>query len=126
MSERRSANIDLNTGLRLIVIGIRGDWGLSDAEMSKILTLSLKEFNLWIRENRLPYIKDDPVRLETLYDFIEFYDSVVSLFPKKADQLRFLDSKLHHFDNETPLTLVKCHPIFIYEVTDWLDRLAAM
>jgi hypothetical protein len=115
---------DLNSGLFLMVNGIKNVWNLSQKDLAEVLHRSGSTISDWKTHQRIHVSKTPDANDKLIYEFIEFYDSVTSFFSRTSDQVKWLKTESEDFKNESPLSLLKKDPKNLYCLREWIDRLA--
>lgn len=115
---------DLCEGLYEILFGIKGEWELTQKELSQILHRSLSTLNEWRAKKKVHVSHTSDANDLLIYEFVEFFDSVTSLFPRKSDQIKWIRARSEAFGGESPLTLMARSPANLYHMREWVDHLS--
>jgi hypothetical protein len=95
---------DLRKALAKVLVGIESEWKISSAEFGQLLHVTESMFLNW---KSLESIDATDLSFERVIRFIDFYDTISSLFAKVEDQIGFLNSTSEEFNFKSPFELIK-------------------
>lgn len=117
---------DLRTALYHVLFGIKNTWKLEQNDLAGILHRTPSTISDWktnqtvsVSSSQHPSPNDSQI-----FEFIELYDSVSSLFLRVEDQIKWLKTKSSDFRNESPLELLKLSNKNLFALREWVDHLA--
>ncbi len=113
---------DLKSALYNVLFGIQVTWKLPQSELAAILHRPESTVSDWKVKQTVNVSPEPSPNDLTIYELIEFYDSVSSMFARVNDQLQWLHRRSSDFAGESPIELLKKHPKNLYLLRDWLDR----
>ena len=115
---------DLTEALFRILEGICNSWQLSPTtELAEILQRQPSTVSDWFTRKHVHVSPSKPSPNDLLiYEFIDFYDSVSSLFLRSGDQIKWLRSVSTDFGNRSLLQLLKTDPKNIYALHEWINH----
>jgi hypothetical protein len=116
---------DLKMALYRVLFGIEGTWGLDQNDLAGILHRRSSTISDWKTNEAVSVSPETPSPNDTqIYEFIEFYDSVSSLFVRIEDQVGWLKTASPDFDGKSPLAYLKLHSKNLFALREWVDHLA--
>jgi hypothetical protein len=122
---QKGAGNDLKTALFHVLFGIEDTWQLEQSDLAGILHRSASTISDWKSKEAISVAPENPSPNDAqIYEFIEFYDSVSSLFVRVEDQLGWLKTQSSDFNGKSPLNLLKEHSKNLYALREWVDHLA--
>lgn len=121
----RGTGNDLKAALFHVLFGIEETWKLEQNDLAGILHRSPSTISDWKNKEEVSVSPERPSPNDAqIYELIEFYDSVSSLFVRVEDQMSWLKSASVDFGNRSPLELLKLTPKNLYVLREWIDHLA--
>ncbi len=121
----RGKSTPLKTALYQVLFGIEDRWQLGQQELAAILHRSASTISDWKKNEAVAVSQDRPSPNDAqIYEFIELYDSVSSLFVRLEDQIRWLTTPSPDFHSKSPLQLLKASPKNLYALREWVDHFA--
>jgi hypothetical protein len=119
------ANSDLKTALYCVLFGIEETWKLDQSDLAEILHRRSSTISDWKTKQAVSVSPETPSPNDTqIYEFIEFYDSVSSLFVRIEDQIGWLKTPSSEFGGKSPLELLKMNCRNLFALREWIDHLA--
>jgi hypothetical protein len=116
---------DLKTALYHVLFGIEEAWKLDQTDLAEILHRRSSTISDWKLKGAVSVSPQNPSPNDTqIYEFIEFYDSVSSLFVRIEDQVRWLKTPSEDFGGKSPIDLLKLNNKNLYSLREWVDFLA--
>ena len=116
---------DLKTALYRVLFGIERTWGLDQSDLAGILHRRSSTISDWKTNQAVSVSPENPSPNDTqIYEFIEFYDSVSSLFMRVEDQIGWLKTASSDFGGSSPLDLMKTNSKNLFALREWVDHLA--
>jgi hypothetical protein len=118
-------NDDLKTALYRVLFGIGDTWGLDQNDLAGILHRRSSTISDWKTNKAVSVSPENPSPNDTqIYEFIEFYDSVSSLFVRVEDQVGWLKTASPDFGKKSPIELLKTNNKNLFVLREWVDHLA--
>lgn len=116
---------DLRTALHRVLFGIETTWGLDQNELAGILHRSPSTISDWKGKGSVSVSRENPSPNDTqIFEFVEFYDSVSSLFVRVEDQVGWLKTASSDFGGKSPIELLKNNSKNLFALREWVDHLA--
>ncbi len=116
---------ELRQALFHVLSGISSTWQLDQNSLAAIIHRSPSTISEWMNKESVSVSMSTPSPDDAqIYEFIEFYDSVSSLFVRVEDQTRWLKQAATEFGNKSPITILEEHPKNLYMLREWVDRAA--
>lgn len=120
-----SPNDDLKTALYRVLFGIGETWALDQNDLAGILHRRSSTVSDWKVNEAVSVSQENPSPNDTqIYEFIEFYDSVSSLFVRAEDQVGWLKTASPDFGGKSPIELLKINNKNLFALREWVDHLA--
>jgi hypothetical protein len=118
-------NDDLKTALNRALFGIGDTWRLDQNDLAAILHRRSSTISDWKTNKAVSVSPENPSPNDTqIYEFIEFYDSVSSLFVRVEDQVGWLKTASPDFGGKSPIELLKINNKNLFALREWVDHLA--
>ncbi|MGK5081848.1 hypothetical protein WDW37_00985 [Bdellovibrionota bacterium FG-1] len=115
----------LKTALCRVLFGIEETWGLDQNDLAGILHRRSSTISDWKTNQAVSVSPVNPSPNDTqIYEFIEFFDSVSSLFVRIEDQVGWLKTASPDFGGKSPLELLKLNNKNLFALREWVDHLA--
>lgn len=120
---KRRSDSDLKTALFQVLCGIEREWQMDQNDLAKILHRSPSTISEWKNKGAVTVSPENPSPNDTqIYEFIEFYDAVNSLFLRIEDQITWLKRPSQDFGGASPFELLKTHTKNLYALREWIDH----
>jgi hypothetical protein len=121
----QGSNTDLKTALYRVLFGIENTWRLGQKELAEILHRRPSTISDWKIKEAVSVSPDSPSPNDSqIYEFIEFYDSVSSLFVRVEEQIKWLKTPSIDFGGKSPMELLKISNRNLFVLREWVDHLA--
>jgi hypothetical protein len=121
----RGSGTELKTALFQVLQGIEKTWKIEQSELAAILHRSASTVSDWKTKKAVSVSVDNPSPNDAqIYELIEFYDSVASLFIRVEDQIGWLKTKSQDFGGKSPLELLKIQSKNLFALREWVDHVA--
>lgn len=126
MKPSNSSNIsrsELKSALYRVLLGIENAWEIEQTDLADILHRSPSTISEWKSKKAVSVsIHPSPNDVQ-IYELIELYDSVSSLFVRVEDQIGWLKTKSRDFGGKSPIELLKIQPKNLFALREWVDHL---
>lgn len=126
-AEIGSSHSEMGRALCEVLLGIQRTWKLDGSEIAKILHRNRSTVSEWLGERGSVAVSSGVLSPNdaAIFEFIELFDSVSSLFSREADQISWLRKPSSDFPRgQSPLELLFEHPKNLFALREWVDGLA--
>ncbi len=116
---------DLKVALHHVLFGIEKAWRIEQSDLASILHRSPSTISEWKGKGAVSVSTGKPSPNDAqIYELIELYDAVTSLFVRVEDQISWLHTKSLDFGGKSPLQLLKEHSQNLFALRAWVEHLA--
>lgn len=108
-----------------ILKGIQNEWELEDADLARILHISISTLNDWNSSKLVPItpIESNLELHAKVCSFIDIFDLVSSLIYRKEERKKWIHKKNNGFGDISPLDVMKESPKKLYELRSFLMKI---